>query len=133
MSNSQILLVMVLHVALFLTFLYVLGRIWGDRFDTQHPFAISEGARRMIFGGVPTLCLAASMYKGEAIAHAVGEKAFPYVLFAVLAAYILGGYILYRFVPKRYVMPLGIAGWLTTFSLVLWLFVFTDPLRHFSF
>jgi len=133
MSNSQILLVMVLHVAFFLTFLYVLGRIFGARFDTRHPFGISEGARRMIFGGVPTLCLAAFMFKGETVAHAVGERAFPYVFFAVLAAYILGGYILYQCVPKRLVIPLGIAGWLTALSLVLWLFVFTDPLQHFSF
>jgi hypothetical protein len=74
MSNSQILLVMILHVAFFLTFLYVLGRFFGDRFDTQHPLGISEGARRMIFGGVPTLCLAAFMFKGETVAQLKCDK-----------------------------------------------------------
>jgi hypothetical protein len=107
----------------------------GDRFDTKHPFLIEKQGRWTIFLGVPAIGFAVLLCKAKTIEDFlnvnVSVKFFPYAFFGAMAALVVAGMILYNFVPKHWVLPLGIAGWVTTFSLLLWYFVFTDPLQHF--
>jgi hypothetical protein len=94
------------------------------RLDMKHPFTITEGGRRGLFSGIPAIGFIVLMGRGEAIAHFVGEKAYPYVFFGTFIPLALVGMILYNCVPKRWVIPLGIAGWITSFSLAYWYFWF---------
>jgi len=129
-SNSQLTLVIVLHVVLYTTALFASFYILGDRLDTEHPFSLSKRGQFMIFFGVQAIGFAALMCKGEDIARIVGEKAFPYVFYGLMIVFVVIGMILYNIVPKRWILPLGIAGWITTFSWTFWHFVFHDPSHH---
>jgi hypothetical protein len=116
MSNFQILLVLILHVVLYAASLFGILLICGDKLDAKHPFRIDEGTRRFNFLGLPAMGFGALMCYGENIAHVVGEKAYPYIFFGAMIVFTVIGMIIYNFVPKRWVVPLGIAGWITTFS-----------------
>ena len=120
MNNSLLTLLVVLHIALWVSAVFGISYFLGDRLDKRHPFSINESSRQMIFLGVPAIGFAVLICEGEVIAHVVGEKAFPYVLFGLMALFLMCGFIAYNVVPKKWVLPLGIAGWLTMFSWVFW-------------
>lgn len=129
MTNSQLTLVIVLHVVLYTVVLFTSFYALGDKLDKEHPFALDESARCMILFGIPAIGFAALMCNGEAMEHYlnanVSIKAFPYVLFGAMGVLIILGPILYYYVvPARWVLPLGIAGWITTFSWTFWYFWF---------
>jgi hypothetical protein len=124
MTNLQLILLMVAHVVLYTTILFTMLYSMADRLDTEHPFAIQGNGQRNIFFGLPAIGFAALMCNGETIAHIVGEKAYPYVFFGAMGALIVIGIFSYNFVPRRWALPLGIAGWITTFSWTFWHFWF---------
>jgi hypothetical protein len=134
-SNSQLIFVIVFSVILNVTVLFTLLYALGDRLDKEHPFSIQEKGRRYIFIGVPMIGIAVILCRASAMEHFfnvnVNNNVFPYVFFGAMILCYMAGDILYRVVPKRWVLPLGIAGWVTSFSLLYWYFVFTDPLQHF--
>src|ERR1700678_3893163 len=119
-ANSYITLVVIAHIALYVVILY--GTLWlmGDRLKKENLFKIDENGRRMIFVGVPAIGYAALMCTGEIIAHAVGEKAYPYVFFGLMVAFGAAGMVLYNFIPEKWTILLGVAGWITTFSWTYW-------------
>ena len=92
--------------------------------DTRHPFKVGEGGRRGIFFGVPAMLCAVLMCTGEQVAGIVGERAWPYVIYGFGAVFAVGGMLLYNHVPRRLVIPLGIAGWIFSFSLIYWFILF---------
>ena len=122
MTNFDLILLVLLSMALQAAVIFGTLHLFGDRFDSKHPFSISEGSKRQLFLGVPAIGFGILMCSGRAIAHLVGEKAYPYVYFGSMILLILGGMILYNIVPKRLAVPLGIAGWITTFT--FWYFWF---------
>jgi hypothetical protein len=124
MTNSQLALVVILHIVLYTTVLFTTLYAMGDRLDAKHPFSIDAKGRFTIFFGVPAIGFAALMCDGDTIVHTVGEKAYPYVFYGAMIVFAVVGMILYNFVPKRWVLPLGIAGWITTFSWTFWYFWF---------
>jgi len=114
----------VVHVVLYTAILFSMLCSMGDRLDTEHPFSIGEIGRRNIFIGLPAIGLAALMCSGESIPRIVGEKAYPYVFFGAMGVFAVVGIILYNIVPRKWILPLGIAGWITTFSWIFWYFLF---------
>jgi hypothetical protein len=54
----------------------------------------------------------------------VSEAALPYVFVFTQVALIILGKLLYERVPRRLVIPIGVVGWLVTFSLLWWFFTF---------
>jgi hypothetical protein len=90
----------------------------------EHPFSIDEKGRFTIFFGVTAVGCVVILCRGEAIAHIVGEKFYPYVFSGAMIIWIVVGMILYNCVSKRWHIPLGIAGWITSFSLAFWYYWF---------
>jgi hypothetical protein len=58
------------------------------------------------------------------LASAVGEKALPYVIFFTPVIIGICGRVLYGYLPKRLVIPLGVTGWVIGLSLIYWYFWF---------
>ena len=119
-TNLQLTCLVMLHIVLWVVLIFGIGYLLGDRLDKKHPFSINESSRQMIFLGVPAIGFAMLICEGETIAPAVGERAYPYVFFGLMAFFLVCGFIAYNAVPKKWVLPFGIAGWITMFSWVFW-------------
>lgn len=124
MSNTKLVILLLVNMAIWAALIFGIQFLFGDRLDTKHPFKISEGGRRGLFFGIPAIGFGILMCKAEVIAHAVGERAYPYVYFGMFILLAVIGMVLYNHVPKRWIIPLGISGWVTTFSLTFWYFWF---------
>jgi EamA domain-containing membrane protein RarD len=84
----------------------------------QNPFRIDEGARRMIFAGVPCGLLCMLLVASTPLDHLVGDKVWIWgfcVAAGILAAL---GLVAYRAIPRRLILPLGIVGWIIAFGLL---------------
>jgi len=95
--------------------------------NSKYPYGIGTGGRWLIFAGIPTAIVAVLFVFAEphhTLEHAVGEKAFPYLLFFVPAAIVIACMVLYDHFPKQLVIPLGIIGWIVNFSVLCWFFWF---------
>jgi hypothetical protein len=123
MSLFHIILGIIINIAIYVTVLYTMIYASGDRMD-KNLLAIGEGGRQIIFFGIPMIFLAILMCVAESVAHIVDEKSYPYVLYGIIGAVAVAGMILYNYFPKRLVVPFGIAGWVTSFSLIYWYFWF---------
>jgi hypothetical protein len=84
----------------------------------QNPFRIDEGARRMIFAGVPCGLLFMLLVASIPLDHLVGDKVW--ICGFCVAAGILAalGLVAYRAIPRRLILPLGIVGWIIAFGLL---------------
>jgi hypothetical protein len=94
---------------------------------SKQPHIIGPTSRWIIFSGLPMAAWAVFFAITEphhVLEHAVGQKAFPYVLAGVPAAMIIAGMILYDHFPKPLVIPLGTAGWVITAAILCWFFWF---------
>jgi hypothetical protein len=88
---------------------------------------IGLGGLLSIFSGFPyaiVTALFAFIGPHFSLAHAVGEKAFPYVLLLEFMAVCVVIFILYDRFPKRLIIPVGLLGWVLTFSIACWYFWF---------
>ena len=91
------------------------------------PRWIGRSGRWLIFSGIPMAACAAFFVianQHHALEHAVGQKAFPWVLAAVPAALIIAGIVLEEHFPKRLAVPCGTVGWLVTAAILCWFFWF---------
>jgi hypothetical protein len=92
----------------------------------KYPHGIGPSGRWLLFAGVPVAIMAAlvlaTMRNGDI--RGVSEKALPYVLLLVPAAIIVASWDLFHKLPKRWVIPLGIVGWLFAFVSMCWYFWF---------
>ena len=88
----------------------------------KNPFGINEGARRMIFAGVPMsfLTVLTCIAMSSQLEHVVGEKAVAYVVYGTIMLVAVLGMITYNVTPKRLILPLGIIGWLISASILCW-------------
>ena len=86
--------------------------------SNNNPFRINEGARRMIFFGIPAVPIMLVPYLP--LEHIFGERAYPYILFGAMGIIATLGMVGYNFIPKRLIVPLGIIGWLLTASILCW-------------
>ena len=78
----------------------------------------------MIFAGAPSVAMALVTCAQDSLVRAVGQGAFPYVVVAIVGASFVFSMAVYRRVPPRRVIPIGIVGWMLTFSLLFWYFWF---------
>jgi hypothetical protein len=90
---------------------------------------IGPAGRWFIFGGIPLNVYGVSLtftvpHGVNGLAHAVGEKALPYVIIFMPLVIIFGGWLLYRHFPNRLVVPFGVAGWIMGLSLMYWYYWF---------
>jgi hypothetical protein len=84
----------------------------------QNPFKIDEGARAMIFAGVPCCLLCVLTYASIPLNHLVGDKVWIWG-FCVAAGILMAlGMVAYKAIPKRLILPLGIAGWIIAFGIL---------------
>ena len=93
--------------------------------DFKH--GIGPGGRWLIFAGVPHVSVAATACAQDWLVRVVGEKAFPYVGVGIVGATFVICMVFYHRIPKRFVIPLGMVGWVISFSLLSWYFVFGGP------
>jgi hypothetical protein len=95
----------------------------------KYPYGVGPSGRWLIFCGVPlaivALLLVSTVHHGvNGLADTVGEKALPYVIFFTPVAIGIVGWMLYEYLPKRLIIPLGILGWIVGLSLLYWYFWF---------
>jgi hypothetical protein len=88
------------------------------------PFNIDEGARRMIYCGAPLCVLVALTGIGCSLENRALDKVWPYVFLGTVLIVFVLGMIAYNFIPKRFILPLGIVGWLVSFAIMAWLLWF---------
>jgi EamA domain-containing membrane protein RarD len=87
--------------------------------NKQNPRGMNEGARRMIFAGVP-VCILAALVLIDSVEHLISEKVWPYIFLVTVGIVTALGMVAYRATPKRLILPFGIIGWLISFSILFW-------------
>ena len=95
--------------------------------NEKYPSGIGPAGRWLIFSGIPLAFWALFFALTEphhALERAVGENVYPYLVVGVLSVLVIAGKILYERFPKRWVIPLGIVGWVLTASVFCWFFWF---------
>jgi hypothetical protein len=98
--------------------------------NKKNPNGIGPSGRWSIFFGIPVtilgILLNVTLPHGlePGLANAVGETALPYVVFFTPVVIGVVGIVLYQYLPKRLVIPLGIVGWIVGLSLIYWYFWF---------
>ena len=93
--------------------------------NNKYQYGIGPVGRWLIFCGIPMSLWAiffAFTEPHHKLEHAVGEKAFPYILVGVPSALMIGGMVLYSYFPKRFIFPVGIFGWVICVSVLCWFF-----------
>ena len=88
---------------------------------------IGPGGRWMIFAGAPMFFVAlllAVTGKDLPLGGLVGDKAAAYLTTAIVVAFFVVAMVLYGRIPKPFVIPIGITGWVLTFVLSCWYFWF---------
>jgi hypothetical protein len=90
----------------------------------KHSQRIGSAGYWLIFAGVPIAIIAIlaafTMRNGDI--RGVSERALPYVLAFVPVAIVIGSRELYKQIPKRLVIPLGVFGWIIHFVILSWIF-----------
>jgi hypothetical protein len=88
---------------------------------------ISEGGRWAIFSGVlmfAVVLLLIIFPKDLPFERKFGTTASAYITLAIVLTIGAISMMLYYCVPRRMIIPIGIAGWILTFSLTCWYFWF---------
>jgi hypothetical protein len=85
--------------------------------NKQNPLGMNEGARRMIFAGVPVSILAVIVLI-DSHEHIISEKFWPYIFFGIMLIVTVLGMITYNITPKRLTLPLGSIGWAISFLIL---------------
>jgi hypothetical protein len=65
----------------------------------------------------------------EQLPRPFGEKYFVYVALGIVLAITAVSLFLYDRIPKRFIIPIGIVGWMLILSLVIWFFFFGPGAR----
>lgn len=96
----------------------------SDGKSDKHSQIIGPAGYWLTFAGVPmaiiAVLMAFTMRDGDI--RGVSERALPYVLAFVPVAIVIGSRELYKQIPKRLVIPLGVFGWIIHFVILSWIF-----------
>jgi quinol-cytochrome oxidoreductase complex cytochrome b subunit len=84
----------------------------------KKPFKTNEGARGMIFFGVSVSILAVLTWIDESLQHMVNDKILCCIFLGEAGIATALGLIAYRIIPKRFILPIGIIGWLIFFLIL---------------
>lgn len=85
---------------------------------------IRSSDRLRIYFGFPVFFIALLTPLFERLPRLVGEKYFIYVTLGIALAVIALSLVLFDRIPKRFIVPIGIIGWMLTLSLIAWFFFF---------
>jgi hypothetical protein len=77
-----------------------------------------------IYFGFPFFIIALATPFFKWLPRLFGESYFVYVALGIALAIIAASMVLYDRIPKRFIIPIGIIGWLLTLSLICWFFFF---------
>ncbi|MGB8371201.1 MAG: hypothetical protein WCF71_18120 [Verrucomicrobiia bacterium] len=93
--------------------------------NEKHPHGIGPAGRWYLYSGIPFAVIAVFFTTTDRLLdHVFSENVSPYIDLFVIGAIAIGALILYDHLPKRLVIPLGIVGWIISFSLLYWYFLF---------
>ena len=81
---------------------------------------VGSGGRIRIYMGLPLLVTVLLTPVFGRLPRLVGEKYFIYVVLGIVLAVVALSLFLYDRIPQRWVMPIGIIGWLLTLALAVW-------------
>jgi hypothetical protein len=98
----------------------------GKHVSEKHPYGLTATGYWLIFLGVPWLAGAILFCNWRLLQHSVGEQALPYVLYCAPVAVGVGCMVLFNWLPKRIIVPVGVICWLLTFTL-LFRYFWYDP------
>jgi hypothetical protein len=88
---------------------------------------IGESSRRAIYIGLPAIplsmlgCALSTSFERRVVSM-VGERGLPYSIYGTVIVVAVISMVLYRFIPRRFVIPLGTIGWAISFALLYWWF-----------
>jgi hypothetical protein len=111
---------------------FIAGLVVSLKVARRDPEAVAElekkyvgwGGRLDIYVGFPVLVAALLTPLFGRLSKLVGQKYDVYVIVGIIFA-IIGTYLyLLNWMPKKWALPMGIAGWLITLALVFWFFFF---------
>ncbi len=90
---------------------------------------VGLGGRLRIYLGFPFFVMALLTSLLGQLPRLVGEKYFVYVALGIVLAITAVSLFLYDRIPKRFIVPIGIVGWMLTLSLIIWFFFFEPGIR----
>jgi hypothetical protein len=89
--------------------------------NKNRSFDVGSGGRFMIFSGAGMVFIALSMYLLKPLERVAGEKALPYVIVGMVMVNVVLVMYFYARCPKKFIIPIGVTGWLIAFLLIfLW-------------
>ena len=111
---------------------FIIGLVVSMKTAKSGPKAIVESERKLIrpsdhlriYFGFPIFITALLKPLFERLPHYFGEKYFVYVALGIFLVIVAISLFLYDRIPKRFVIPIGIIGWMLTLSLIAWFFFF---------
>ena len=77
----------------------------------------------MIYSGF-LVCILVVLTLGDSLTHIVSLRVWPCVFLGLALVVVVLGLIAYNFIPKRLILPIGIIGWLVSFSILCWMLWF---------
>jgi len=92
--------------------------------NDKSPYGIGSFGRWWIFSGASMFVMALAMSKWPLLDYIFGQKASPYVFLGICGIVTIISLVLYDYIPKRLVIPIGIIGWILTLSFLCWFFCF---------
>jgi hypothetical protein len=88
--------------------------------NEQSPDRVGPGVRWFVFGGFPMIAMALLACCYESLVRVVGERPAPYVGLGIAAVVWIGSLVVYDYIPKRLILPIGVVGWIVTLSVGYW-------------
>jgi hypothetical protein len=93
--------------------------------NEKYPHGIGPGGRWYIYSGIPFAVIAIFFVATERSSdHIFWGKVSPYVDLFAIGTISVAALILYDYLPKQLVIPLGVIGWVVSFSVLCWYFWF---------
>jgi hypothetical protein len=86
----------------------------------------NEGARQMVYSGA-ILCVLGVFTLIESLTRIISLRVWPCAFLGLVFVVVVVGLIAYNYIPKRFIMPIGIIGWILAFSILAWM-VWYNPL-----
>lgn len=116
---------------------FIIGLVVSLKTVKAGPKAIAEferknvgfGERMRIYLGFPFFVMALLTPLFRQLPQLVGEKYFIYVALGIVLVIIAVSLFLYDRISKRFIVPIGIVGWMLTLSLIIWFFFFGPGVR----
>jgi hypothetical protein len=85
---------------------------------------VGLGGRLQIFLGAPVFVMALLVRFFERLLDKAGGSTGAYVALGIILVMVAVSLVLYDRIPAKLIIPIGVIGWMLTFSMMLWFFLF---------